>query len=207
MDRVQCLTKVLFVNHERNIGFRSALGTSNNGDARAPQRTEQLTSNAWRMFHVFAYDCHRSQSALGLHGIHLAILNLLFKFPIQHTTSLGHLHVTHTYTGTVFRRSLTDHEHRDALIGQTGEDATIDTYHTHHAQTRYRYQTGALDTAYTLDAAHVIHHLTLDDGALGLGVESVLNEYGNVLDTDGIDSRRIDHLGTEVAQFHCLHVS
>ena len=38
------------------------------------------------------------------------------------------------------------------------------------------------------------------------GIEGVLDFDGDILDTDGIDSRGIDNLGTEVTQLHSLNI-
>ena len=65
----------------------------------------------------------------------------------------------------------------------------------------------AVDARYTLDGLVVVCHLLLDDAALAVGVERVLHADRNVLHADGVDSRRIYHLRTEVAKLHRLDVA
>ena len=53
----------------------------------------------------------------------------------------------------------------------------------------------------------VVANLGLYSGTGISGVEGVFNFDGNVLHANGIDGWRIDHLGTEIAQFHSLDVA
>ena len=159
------------------------------------------------MLHVLAHNGHCGQSLLSTHGIHGTLLYLLGKLRIEHTAGFLGVLISHTYARTVLRGCLADQEHADAIVGQTGEDATVDTYDAHHGQTCHCDECGALDAGDSLDDAGVGLNLILDNGTGSIGIEGILDEYGDMLDTHGIDGGRIYHLGTEVAEFHSLHIT
>ena len=53
----------------------------------------------------------------------------------------------------------------------------------------------------------VVLYLILDDGSFAGRIEGVAHSDWNVLDADGINCRRVDHLGSEIAEFHGFHVA
>ena len=207
MEHVERLAQEASVDHKRDVGLRSTLGAGNHADTATSECAEQLSGNTRCVLHVLTHDGYGGQSAFGLHGEHGARLDFLLELLVQHLNgSLGIL-VAHTDTGGVLRRGLRHHEHRDAAVGQRGEDAAVHANHTHHRESRHRDERGALDARDTLDGLPVVVDLLLDERARMLGVERVLYLYGNILDADGIDGRRVDNLGAEVAQFHRLYIA
>ena len=159
------------------------------------------------MLHVLSHDSHSGQPLLGTHGVHGTVLYFLGKLSVEHAASLLGILIPHTDARAVLRRGLAHQEHAYTVIGQAGEDAAVDAYHTHHGQARHSDERGALDAGDALDDAGIGLHLVLDDGAGCLGIECVLDENGDMLDAHGIDGGRIDHLGTEVAEFHGLYIA
>ena len=207
MDNVERLAQIAGVDDKRDIGLRGSLRASDNRDAASAQRAKQLSGNAGRVLHILANDGDGGQLALSVHGEHGAILNLGLKLLVEHADGLVGVLVAHTNRGTVLRRRLRHKEHADAVVGKGGENSAVHTDDTHHGKTRHGDERRALDRRDATDGLAVVLHLSLDDGAAPLRVERVLHSDGDVLDANGIDGRRIDHLGSKVAKLHCLHIA
>ena len=206
VDDVQRLAQVLLGNDEGYVRLACALGTCNHTDTATSQRAEQLAGNARGVLHVLAHDGHGGQASLGRHGVHGAIGYLLGKLLVEHTACLTGIHVAHTYGGAVLAACLGHHEHGYAIVRQAGEDTAVHTDDTHHGKTADGDERGALDAGDATDGFLAQVYVLLDDGTGGIGVEGVLHPDGNVLHADGVYGGRIDYLGTEVAEFHGLHV-
>ena len=93
------------------------------------------------------------------------------------------------------------------MLGQGGEDAPVDTDYTHHRQTGHGDERGSADAGDTLDGFAVVGNHILDNRAGVIGIEGVLHADGDILHAYGIDGRRINHLGTEVAELHGFHIA
>ena len=158
------------------------------------------------MLHVLTHHGHGSQSTLGRHAVHAALLYLLAELFVEHLAGGCSILVAHTDAGAVLRTGLADHEDTDAIVGQTTEDAAVHTDDTHHGEAAHGDEGRALDAGDTLDAPAVGGYALLYDGTGCLGVEGILDEDGYVLHADGIDGGRIYHLGAEVAQLHGLDI-
>ena len=206
VNHIHALAQILALHHKRNVRFAGTLRTSNHTDTIASQRTKQFARNTWRMLHVLAYNGNGSQVALQLHLVHRAHLYLLGKFAVQHFTGCIRILVAHTDGRRVFRTGLTHHEHTDALGSQHREDALVHANHTHHRQTAHRNQRRALDGRNTLDGTGRIATVLRDDGARILWTERIFDKDRNILDTDRINRRRINHFRTEIAKFRSLHI-
>ena len=141
-----------------------------------------------------------------MHGEHCSRSNLLGELLVKHLDGSITVFVAHADRGRVLRRCLADHEHRYALVGQSGEDAAVDTDDTYHRQTGDSDKGGALDAADTLDGLAVVFDLLLYQCSGMAGVEGVFNLDGYVLYTYGIYRGRINDLCAEVAKLHSLYI-
>ena len=159
------------------------------------------------MLHSFADDGNRGQSAFGLHAEHGASFDFLGELLVQYVAGGFRVLIADTDAGAVLGGGLRDHEDRDAVLCQYGEDAAVHTDDADHGEAGDGDERGALDAGDTLDEACVVRGFLLNDGAGGIGVEGVLDEDGDVLDADGIDGGRVDHLGAEVAELHRFDVT
>ena len=207
MNDVKRLAQQATFDHKRNIGLGSSLRTGNHTDTIAAERTKQFAGDTRSMLHVLAHDSHSGQSTLSLHFIHGSRLNLFLELLVQHTACFLGIRIAHADAGAVLGTGLGNHEDRDALIGQAREDAPVDTDNANHRQTADGNQAGSADAGDSLDGLGVRFHTLLDNSPLGIGVEGILDADGDILHADGIDGGRIDHLGTEIAQLHCLYVT
>ena len=159
------------------------------------------------MLHVLANNSDSGKTALCVHWIHGSCLYLLGKLVVEHAHCLVGILVAHTYRRRVLRRSLRHHEHRYAIFGKGSEDAAVDTYHSHHRQSGDGDERSAVDTRYTLNRLAVVVNLVFDNRS-GVGrIERVLHSDRYILHAHGIDGRRIDNLGTEVAKLHRLYIT
>ena len=207
MDGVERLAQAVLLDDERDVGLAGALSAGDDTDTASAEGAEQLAGDAGRALHVLAHNGHSGQTALGLHAEHAAVLNLLPELLVEHAAGFVRVAVLHTDAGVVLRRGLRHHEDRDAVLGQRGEDALIHTDHAHHGQAAHGDETGALDGGDALDALVLVQlNILLDDGALSLGVEGILDEDGDILSTHGVNGGRINHFGAEVAKLHGLHI-
>ena len=100
-----------------------------------------------------------------------------------------------------FGSRLRHHEHADAGLCQSGEDATIDTDHTDHGHTADGDQSGLADGGDAANEARAGGGISTNDGMFAVRVEGVAHQNGNVAHTHGEDGGGIDDLRSEVAQF------
>ena len=206
VDDVKCFAEEVLIDDERDVRLAGTLRTSNDADTRATERSEELAGNTRRVLHVLANDSDCCQAFLGKHREHCSILNLLLELEVQDTTSLVGIFVLNANTGTVLTGSLTDHKDAYPVVGQASEDAAIDTNHTHHRKAGNRDERGSLDARDTLNASGIVFYVVLDDRTWSIGIESVLDEDGNVLDANGINRWRINDFSTEVTELHRFDV-
>ena len=100
-----------------------------------------------------------------------------------------------------FGSRLRHHEHADAGLCQSGEDAAIDTDHTDHGHTADGDQSGLADGGDAANEARTGRGIAANDSMFAVGIEGVAHQNGNVAHTHRKDGGGIDYLRSEVAQF------
>ena len=198
MQHVQCLAKVRRLDDHRYVGFAGSLCEGNHTDARSAKCFKEFGGYSGQVSHVFAYDGDGSQAFLCFHGEHGSRLNFLGKLFVEHLNSFFGILFLHANAGRILGRSLTNQEHRDALVGQGRENAPVYTNHAHHREAAHIDKRRALDAGYALDGLAVVGYLGFDDGAFAVWVEGVFYLDGDVLDAHGVDGWWINHFGAEV---------
>ena len=98
---VECLAQPRSIYHERDVGLRGTLCTSDDVDTVAAQGTEQLTGDTGGMLHVLAHDSYRGEPLLGSHIVDFARGNLLGKLGIEHRACQLGILIAHTDRGAV----------------------------------------------------------------------------------------------------------
>ena len=175
VNHIQGFTQILFFHHERDVGFRSTLGTSDYTDTVSSQCTEQLTRNTRSLLHILAHNRNGRQVLFRTYGADFAHLDFLRELLVQHFASQFGILIPHTDGSTVFRRSLRHHKHADAVLGQCLEDAVVHTDDTHHTKTGHGNQGRIVDGRDTLDGLRFCLDFLLDDGTWSIGIEGILN--------------------------------
>ena len=72
-------------------------------------------------------------------------LYLVLELLLEHSNRLVGLVVLHTDGGGALRRCLRNDEDRNAVVGQSREDALVHTNHTYHTKTGNGDQTSVVD--------------------------------------------------------------
>ena len=175
VDNVQGFTQILFFHHERDVGFRSTLRTSDYTDTVSSQCTEQLTRNTRSLLHILAHNRNGRQVLFRTYGANFTHFDFLRELLVQHLASQFGILIPHTDGSTVFRRSLRHHKHADAVLGQCLEDAVVHTDDTHHTKTGHGNQGRIVDGRNTLDGLRFCLDFLLDDGTWSIGIEGILN--------------------------------
>ena len=134
MNDVEGFAQEVLVDDERDVRFAGTLGTGNDADTRTAKRSEEFAGNARCMLHLLAYDSNGSKTLFGNHREHRSVLDFFLELLVQNAAGLICIHVLNTDTGAVFAGCLTHHKDADAVVCQTGEDAAVDTNHTHHRE-------------------------------------------------------------------------
>ena len=208
VDYVQWFTQGFGIDNKRDISFRSSLCASDNIDTITSQCTEKFTCNTRCMFHILTYDSHCCQISFRQNRRNLTHLYFFRKLFVQHFTSQVGIGITHTDRSTVFRWSLWHEEHADSILCQCFKDAVVDTDHTYHTEALNSNQTCVVDGGNTLDSLALrVGNFLFDNRSHSIRVECILYYNRNILVTYGIDSRRINHLCTEVTKFGRFYIT
>ena len=207
VNYVQRLAQRSSVYYKRDVGFGSTLGTSYHIDTVTSQCTEQFSGNTRCMLHVLSHDSHGSQSAFGFHRTDFSHFYFLGKLFVQYFAGQRSVYRPHTDRSRVLRRCLRNQEHTDAILCQSLEDSVIHTDYSHHTQSGHGYQARIIDGRNTLDSLGRMIGLLFHDCSRSFRIERILYYNRYILMANRIDSRRINHFRTKVAQLHCLHVT
>ena len=174
MYHVQGLTERTAFHYKRNVRFRSALCTSYHVDAVPSQGTEKLSGNTRCMLHVLAYDSHRGKSAFGFHRTDFAHFDFFSKLFIEHLASQCRIFIAHADRSGVFRRSLRNEEHTDAVLRQGLENTIVHADNAYHTQPRHRDKARIVNRRNTFDSFRRMVGLLLHDSARSIGIERIL---------------------------------
>ena len=171
---VQGLTQRTAFYHKGDIRFRCALRTGYHIDAVPSQCTEKLSGNARRMFHVLAYDSHRSKSAFGFHRAYFPHFDFLGELFIEHLAGKCRIFIAHADRSRVFRRSLRYEEHTDTVLRQGLENAVVHADNAYHTQSGHRNEARVVDRGNAFDGFRRMVCLLLHDSARSIRIECIL---------------------------------
>ena len=202
VQHVERFSQLRALHHEREVHFQCAECHGGDADTVAAEHAEQFSGNARRLLHPFAHSCHARHAREHLRRVHCAVGNLAGKLVVEQLAGAGRVGGRHTDRGARFRGRLRHHKHADAAVGQCGEDAAVHANHAHHRRTAHRHHAHIVYGRYAADGAFRLRRVFRDDRAVGLGVEGVFYENGDILPAHGVNRGRIYHLRAEVAQFH-----
>ena len=159
------------------------------------------------MLHVLTHDGNGSKSGFCMHRIHSSICNLVVELAVQYVYCFFYILLTYTDRGWILWRSLWNHKYRDTLVGKSCKDTAVYTDDTHHGKTGYSDERSTIDRRDTLDRFLVTIYLILDNGTRSIWIEGILYLDWDIVDTNWVDSRRVDNLCTEVAKLHSLNIT
>ena len=186
---------------ERDAHFEGAEGDGVHTDAVATEDGEQSADGTGVMAEILAHHGHGGQACATTGGIHGAGGNFLCELGIENVAGALRIGRSDGERSRGFRSRLRHHEHADAGLCQSGEDAAIDTDHTDHGHTADGDQSGLADGGNAANEARAGCSIAANDGVPAAGVEGVAHQNGNVAHTHGEDGGGIDYFRAEVAQF------
>ena len=202
MDDIEGLAQVLLFHHEGDIPFLRALRQSDDTDAVAPKRREQLAGDAGVLPHVFPDDGDRGHIVARLHRRHRAFGDFVREFFRQQLHRLGCIAGGDAERDARFRRGLADKEDADARVGERSEDAAVHAHDTCHRRCGNREDGAVADRRDAGDRPSAGGVVPRNDGAFRLRTEGVADINVDVFVADGVERGRINDLCAEVAQFH-----
>ena len=158
---------------ERDAHFERAEGNGVHTDAVATENGEQATDGAGVVAKVFAHHGYGRQTRATTGGIHGAGGDFLCKLGIENVAGTLRIGRSDGERSRGFGSRLRHHEHADAGLCQSGEDAAIDTDHTDHGHTADGDQSGLADGGNTTNKARTGRGIAANDGMFAVGIEGV----------------------------------